>query len=363
MSGPRPRAGVLAIEPYVGGESSVPGRNRVFKLSSNESPLGPSPAAIEAYRAAAADLAFYPKGDPAELRAAIARVHALEADRLVLGCGSDEILHLLAQAYLGPGEEAISTAHAFIVYRIVTHAAGGRNVIAPEREYRTDVDAILALVTSRTRIVFVANPNNPTGTYVSGAELARLHRALPADVLLVIDAAYAEYVAEKDYSSGVELALHHDNVVMTRTFSKAYGLAGLRLGWAYCPPAVRDALERIRGPFNTSVPAQAAGLAAVQDRGHLNAAVEHNARWLPELSRGIAEAGIRIVPSVGNFLLMEFGSAGRADAADRALREQGLILRGLKNYGMETMLRLSVGSEEANHLVLETLSRFARGAR
>jgi len=363
MSGPQPRAGVLAIEPYVGGESSVPGRNRVFKLSSNESPLGPSRHALVAYRDAAAELAAYPKGDPAELRAAIGRVHGLEADRIVLGCGSDEILHLIAQAYLGPGEEAISTAYSFILYRIVTHAAGGRNVLAPERDYRTDVDAILSRVTSCTRLVFVANPNNPTGTYISAAELARLHAGLPADVLLIVDAAYAEYVAEKDYANGAELARAHGNVVMTRTFSKAYGLAGLRLGWAYCPPLVHDALERIRGPFNTSVPAQAAGLAAVNDQGHLRLAVAHNARWLPELARGIAAMGIEVVPSFGNFLLLGFGSAARADAADAALRVHGLILRGLKNYGMETMLRLSVGGEEANRLVLETLGQFAKGSR
>ncbi|MFO1187978.1 MAG: histidinol-phosphate transaminase [Alphaproteobacteria bacterium] len=359
---PRARPGVFEIEPYVGGESSVPGRNRIFKLSSNESPLGPSPAAIEAYRAAASELAAYPKGDPAELRTAIARAHDLEADRIVLGCGSDELLHLLAQAYLGPGDEAISTAYSFIVYRIVTSAASGRNVLTPERAFRADIDAILAAVTARTRLVFLANPNNPTGTYISGPELARLHVALPRDVLLVVDAAYAEYVEEGDYSTGEGLARRHDNVVMTRTFSKAYGLAGLRLGWAYCPPSVHDALERIRGPFNTSVPAQAAGLAAVSDRAHLKLAVEHNRRWLPELSRAIAAMGIEVVPSVGNFLLLEFGSVGRADAADRALRAEGLILRGLKNYGMETMLRLSVGSEEANRLVVETLGRFVKAA-
>lgn len=360
---PLPRPGILAIDPYVGGESSVPGRNRVFKLSSNESPLGPSPAAVEAYRAAAADLALYPKGDPVDLRTAIARVHGLEPDRIILGCGSDEILHLLAQAYLGPGDEAVSTEHAFIVYRIATNAASGRNVLAPEREFRTDVDAILNCISPRTRIVFVANPNNPTGTYISGAELQRLHSALPGDVLLVVDAAYAEYVREEDYSTGEELARRHDNVVMTRTFSKAYGLAGLRLGWAYCPPGVHDALERIRGPFNTSVPAQAAGLAAVNDHAHLGRAVEHNARWLPELARAIAAMGFKIVPSVGNFLLLDFGSAARAESADSALRAEGLILRGLKNYGMETMLRLSVGSDEANRLVLETLGRFARASR
>jgi histidinol-phosphate aminotransferase len=361
---PQPRAGILAIEPYVGGESSVPGQSRVFKLSSNESPLGPSPAAIAAYRAAASELALYPKGDAVELRHAIACVHGLAADRIVLGAGSDELLHLLARAYLGPGDEAICTEHAFIVYRIATLASGGRTVFAPETDDRTDVGAILARVGPRTRLVFLANPNNPTGTYISGSELAGLHAALPGDVLLIVDAAYAEYVQEADYLTGESLVARHENVVMLRTFSKAYGLAGLRLGWAYCPPAVRDVLERIRGPFNTSVAAQAAGLAAVQDRPHLARAVAYNARWLPELARGIAQTGIKIVPSAGNFLLLDFGRAQRAEAADAALRAQGLILRGLRNYGMDSALRLTVGSEEANRAVLETLARFShRGGR
>jgi histidinol-phosphate aminotransferase len=357
---PQPRAGILAIEPYVGGESSVPGRNRVFKLSSNESPLGPSPAAIAAYRDAAGALSRYPKGDAVELREAIAKAHGLEADRIVLGAGSDELLHLLAKAYLGPGDEAVCTENSFIVYRIATLASGGRTVFAPEADDRTDVGAILAAVGARTKLVFLANPNNPTGTTISGPELERLHAALPADVLLVIDAAYAEYVQEADYLAGESLVARHENVVMLRTFSKAYGLAGLRLGWAYCPSAVRDVLERIRGPFNTSVPAQAAGLAAVRDTEHLARAVAHNSRWLPELARGIAESGIKIVPGAGNFLLLKFGSAQRAEAADAALRSEGLILRGLRNYGMDTALRLTVGSEEANCAVLETLAKFAR---
>jgi histidinol-phosphate aminotransferase len=360
---PNPRAGILAIEPYVGGESSVPGQSRVFKLSSNESPLGPSPAAVAAYLDAAGALGLYPKSDAVELRAAIADAHGLEADRIVLGAGSDELLHLLARAYLGPGDEAVCTEHAFIVYRIATLASGGRNVFAPETDDRTDVDAILASVGARTRLVFLANPNNPTGTYISGSELARLHAALPGDVLLVVDAAYAEYVQRADYLTGESLVARHENVVMLRTFSKAYGLAGLRLGWAYCPPAVRDVLERIRGPFNTSVPAQAAGLAAIQDRAHLALAVDHNTRWLPELARGIAETGIKIVPSAGNFLLLKFGTAERANVAGAALRAQGLILRGLRNYGMESALRLTVGSEEANRAVVETLAKFARGQR
>lgn len=360
---PQPRAGILGIEAYVGGESSVPGRNRVFKLSSNESPLGPSPLALEAYRAAAADLAFYPKGDAVELRTAIGAAHNLPADAIVLGAGSDELLNLFAQGYLGPGDEAICTENSFLVYRNAIQAANARVVFAPEADYRTDVDAILVRVNARTKIVFLANPNNPTGSYIPRAELERLHAGLPRDVLLIVDAAYAEYVEAQDYAAGEELVARHRNAVMMRTFSKAYGLAGLRLGWAYCPPAVRDIIERIRGPFNTSVPAQAAGLAAVKDRAHLERAIVHNARWLPDLERGIAALGFEVLPSVGNFLMIDFGSAAAAQAADAALRAQGLILRGLKVYGLETFLRLSVGSDEANFAVLAALGDYAAKAK
>jgi histidinol-phosphate aminotransferase len=360
---PAPSPGILAIEPYVGGDSSVPGRNRIFKLSSNESPLGPSPRAIEAYRSVAADLARYPAGDADELRAALAQRHGFPASQITVGAGSDEILHLIAQAYLGPGDEAIFTEHAFLVYRIVTLAANARPVIAPEKNCRADVDAILSRVTSRTKLVFLANPNNPTGSYLSRDELAHLHGALPPDILLVIDAAYAEYVGAANYSAGSELVAEFGNVVMTRTFSKAYGLAGLRLGWAYCPPHVRGVLERIRGPFNTSVPAQAAGQAALEDRAHLERAVAHNARWLGELGVGLRALDLKVLPSAGNFLLIDFGSSRAMRTADAALREAGLILRGVTNYGFDSALRLSVGPDEANRAVLDTLANWAAGAQ
>ena len=360
MSIPRPRAGVLAIEPYVGGESVIAGRSRVFKLSSNESPLGPSPRAVAAYQGAAGDLAIYPKGDARELRQAIAALHDLEPERVMLGAGSDEILNLLAHAYLGPGDEALATENSFIVYRIATQSAGARPVLAPERGHRTDFESLLARVTDRTKIVYLANPNNPTGTYVTRKELESFHATLPPNILLVLDAAYAEYAGPSDYADGAELARHAKNVVMTRTFSKAYGLAGLRLGWAYGPLEVCDILNRVRGPFNTSVPAQAAGLAAIADQEHLARAVAHNARWLPELARGISSLGFHVVPSVGNFLLIEFGSLENAHAVDVALRDAGIIVRGLRNYGFESALRLSVGTDEANALMLSTLETYVK---
>src|SRR5918999_2526993 len=256
---PAPKPGILDIEPYVPGESSVSERIRPIKLSSNENPLGAGPKAIEAYKAAAGRLGRYPDGAATVLRQAIARAYGLNPDRIVCGAGSDELLNLLAHAYLGPGDEAIFTEHGFLVYRIATLASGAIPVAAPEKDLRTDVDAILARVTPRTRVVFIANPNNPTGTYIPFDEVRRLRRGLPDNVLLILDAAYAEYVRRNDYEAGLELVATTANTVMTRTFSKIHGLAALRLGWIYCPAAIADVLNRIRGPFNVSGPALAAG--------------------------------------------------------------------------------------------------------
>ncbi len=267
--GPIPRQGILDIAPYVPGTSALPGARQAIKLSSNETPFGPSPRAVEAYLAAAATLSRYPDGSARPLREALAKLYGLDPARIVCGAGSDELLNLLAQAYLGPGDEAIYTEHGFLVYRIAILARGAVPVVAPEKDLTADVDAILARVTPRTRIVFIANPNNPTGTYLSFDEVKRLRAGLPDDVLLVLDAAYAEYVRRNDYEAGIELVATTHNTVMTRTFSKIYGLASLRLGWAYCPAPVADALNRIRGPFNVSGPAIAAGIAALEDQAHV----------------------------------------------------------------------------------------------
>src|SRR5271167_3810588 len=262
---PKPRAGVLDIEAYVPGKSSAPGVAKVFKLSSNETPLGPSPRAIAAYQSVAAHLEDYPDGSASELREAIGRAFGLDPERIVCGAGSDDLLHLLARAYLADGDEAIYTTHGFVVFPITTLGTGAKPIVAPETNYTASVDAILAAVTKKTKIVFLANPNNPTGTYVSFDEIKRLHRGLPPHALLVLDAAYAEYVRRNDYESGIELVATSDNVVMTRTFSKIHGLAALRLGWMFGPAPVVAALNRIRGPFNVNTPAIAAGVAASAD--------------------------------------------------------------------------------------------------
>jgi histidinol-phosphate aminotransferase len=357
---PQPRPGVLAIDPYVPGKSSAPGVARIFKLSSNETPLGPSPNAIAAYRAVADRLADYPDGAATELRAAIGRAFGLDPNRIVCGAGSDDLLNLLADAYLRDGDEAIHTTHGFLVYPIATLGSGGKPVAAAEKDYTADVDAILAAMSERTRIVFLANPNNPTGTYIGFDEVKRLHRALPPDVLLVLDAAYAEYVRRNDYESGIELVATSDNVVMCRTFSKIYGLAALRLGWMYGPAHVVDAINRIRGPFNVNAAAMAAGIAAIADSAHVEAAREHNEKWLAWLSAEIGKLGLKVTPSVANFVLIHFPQTkGRTAAdADAFLSQRGLILRRVAAYHLPHALRLTVGTEEANRLVVAALAEF-----
>ncbi|HEX2653438.1 MAG TPA: histidinol-phosphate transaminase [Xanthobacteraceae bacterium] len=357
---PEPRPGVLAINAYVPGKSAAPGVAKIFKLSSNETPLGPSPRAIAAYREAADHLADYPDGSASKLREAIGRVYGLDPARIVCGAGSDELLNLLAHAYIGPGDEAVHTTHGFLVYPIATMGAGGTPVVAREKNFTADVDAILAEVTARTRIVFLANPNNPTGTYLPFNEVKRLHAGLPSHVLLVLDAAYADYVRRNDYEAGIELVATSENVVMCRTFSKIHGLAALRLGWLYGPPHVIDALNRIRGPFNVSHPAIAAGIAAIEDVAHAEKSVEHNAKWLAWLTEEITKLGLEVTPSVGNFMLIHFPEAkGRtAQEADAFLSARGLILRQVGAYKLPNALRLTIGSEEANRLVVSSLAEF-----
>jgi histidinol-phosphate aminotransferase len=357
---PKPRPGVLDIAAYVPGKSSAPGVAKIFKLSSNETPLGPSPRAIAAYKAAADHLEDYPDGSASELREAIGHAFGLDPERIVCGAGSDDLLHLLAYAYLVDGDEAIHTTHGFLIYPIVTLGAGAKPVVAPETEFTADVDAILARVTARTRIVFLANPNNPTGTCLSFDEVKRLHRGLPSHVLLVLDAAYAEYVQRNDYEAGIELVATSENVVMCRTFSKIHGLASLRLGWMFGPAHVVDAINRIRGPFNVSTAAIDAGIAAIKDTEHQERSREHNTRWLAWLTEEIGKLGLKVTPSVANFVLIHFPDTnGRtAKDADAFLTARGFILRYVAAYKLPNALRLSVGTEQANRLVVAALKDF-----
>jgi histidinol-phosphate aminotransferase len=360
MTRPQPRPGVLDIAPYTPGKSSAPGVAKVFKLSSNETPLGPSKRAIAAYRKTGEHLEDYPDGSASELREAIGEAFGLDPDRIVCGAGSDDLLNLLARAYLKDGDEAIHTTHGFLVYPIATMGTGAKPIDAPETNFSADVDAILARVTAKTKLVFLANPNNPTGTYIPFDEVKRLQRALPDNVLLVLDAAYAEYVRRNDYESGIELVATTDNVVMTRTFSKIYGLAALRLGWLYGPAHVVDAVNRIRGPFNVNAPAIAAGVAAIRDTAHVEFAREHNARWLAWLTEEIGKLGLPVTPSVANFVLIHFpqDTSRTAKDADAFLTKRGLILRQVGAYKLPHALRMSVGTEEANRLVVQALKDF-----
>ncbi len=357
---PVPRAGVLDIAPYVPGKSKVAGVATLHKLSSNETPLGASPAAKEAFASLADKLELYPDGSSGELRAAIGEVYGINPDRIICGAGSDEILSLISNAYLAPGDEAIYSQHGFLVYEIAIRAAGATPVVAPERDLMTDVDAILERVTDRTKMVFIANPNNPTGTYLPFSEVRRLHAGLPPHVLLVLDAAYAEYVRRNDYESGLELAATAENVIMTRTFSKIYGLANLRLGWGFGPAAVIDALNRIRGPFNVSGGAIAAGIAAVKDRGFIDEAIAHNEEWLPWVAEELEKIGLKVTPSVGNFVLIHFPDQDgkRASDADAYLSSRGCILRMVGNYGLPNSIRMTIGSADANKTVVAALRDF-----
>jgi histidinol-phosphate aminotransferase len=356
---PVPRPGVADISAYMPGKSSAPPGVKLHKLSSNETPFGPSPKAIAAYQAAAGKLALYPDGASTALRETIANQYGLDASRIVCGAGSDELLSLITNAYAGPGDEGIFTEHGFLVYRIALLAAGAVPVVAKEKNFTADIDAILAAVTPRTKIVFLANPNNPTGSYVPFDEVKRLHAGLRPDIALVLDAAYAEYVRRNDYASGIELVSTSANVVMTRTFSKIHGLAALRIGWCYAPAGIADSLNRIRGPFNVSAPAIAAGVAALQDHAHVETAIGHNDLWLEKLTSGLTVLGLKVTPSVGNFVLIHFPKDRHsAKAADAWLTERGLILRAVGAYGLPDCLRLTIGSDEANEAVLAALAAF-----
>ncbi len=356
MTAPRPRAAVLKVSPYVGGESKLAGANRVIKLSSNEGAFGPPPAAVAAASQAAAESHRYPDGNSLELRQAIGARFGLDPARIVCGAGSDELLALLIQSYAEPGSELVMTMHGFSMYGIAGTAAGARIVKVPERALTADVDAILAAVTPATRMVMLANPNNPTGTMLPRRELERLHAGLRPEVLLVIDAAYAEYVDHPDYEAGAALVDASENTVMTRTFSKMFGLGGLRLGWVYGPPPVIDVLNRVRPPFNVTLLAQAAGVAALAEADWVETGRAHNRVQRARLAEGLERHGIRVWPSEGNFVLADFTTAEAAAAADATLRRRGILVRAMASYALPHCLRITVGTAEENDMVLEALA-------
>ena len=360
MSPPTPRPEILTISPYVGGDSSIPGVNRSYKLSSNEGAFGVPPMALQALRDVASESYRYPDGGADLLREAIGRYWKLDPARIVCGAGSDDLLYQLCHAYGGPGRDIIMSAHGFSIFYIAGLYAGSRVIKVPERNLTADLDAMLAAVSASTRAVFIANPNNPTGSMVSEAELFRFRAALPPEVLLVVDSAYAEYVTREDYNPGERLVDATDNTIMTRTFSKVFGMGGVRLGWCYGPPGVIDVLNRIRGTFNVSVAAQAAGIAALLEPGWVEKVRAHNTEWRPRLAAGIEAAGIKAWPGEGNFVLADFGTADRANAADLFLRQRGIIVRKVGGYVLPHCLRITVGTGEECEMVVTALGAFSR---
>lgn len=356
--------GILDIAPYIPGRSTAEGGKRLIKLSSNETPLGTSPLAVKAFKRVADDLHRYPDGTSLELCDTLAARHELDATRIVCGNGSDELIGLLAAAYAGPGDEVLFTEHAFAIYKIATQANGATPVEVPEDGLTANVDTLLERAGPNTRICFLANPNNPTGTYIPKDEVRRLRAGLPEHTLLVLDSAYAEYLRRDDYSDGAEMVDSHDNVVMTRTFSKIYGLSALRLGWMYAPRTVVDVVQRIRAPFNVNAAAQAAGLAAVNDTEFVERAVAFNQEWMPWLEHEFAKLGLTVPPSSANFVLVEFPDAPGRTAGDayQYLLARGIVPRRLDNYGLPKCLRFSLGLEDENREVVETVKAFLEQA-
>lgn len=358
--GIKPQPGILDIALYVGGASHLDGVSNVLKLSSNENPLGPSDAAKEAVVRASHNLHRYPSTDHAALRKAIGEVWDVDPARVVCGVGSGDVLKLLAEAYAGPGDEVVFTEHGFSMYPIYAHSVGATPVVAPEKERVVDVEAILAACTKKTKLVFIANPANPTGTMIGPAEVARLADGLPPQALLVLDGAYAEFV--EGFDAGKALVESRENVFMSRTFSKIYGLGGIRVGWGYGPQAVTDVLNRIRGPFNLSTVALAAAEAAVRDTEHTEKCRTENARWRDWLANALAGHGVPSDTSTANFILARFGSEAEASACDEHLRSAGIIVRKVAGYGLPNCLRITVGDESACRRVAHAVAQFKGAA-
>ncbi|MEH3158890.1 MAG: histidinol-phosphate transaminase [Sphingomonas taxi] len=353
---PAPKPWILGIAPYVPGRATSEDGRKVAKLSSNENPFGTPEGARAAYRDAAGHLERYPDAAAVDLRGALSRHYGVEANRLIYGTGSDEVLHLAAGTFAGPGDEIIHVRYGFAVYEIATRRVGATPVVVPDRDYATDVDAILAAVTERTKVVFVANPNNPTGTYSTHEEIARLHAGLPTSVLLVLDQAYTEYLDSEDDDGGLELARTQPNVLVTRTFSKIFGLASERVGWGYGAPEIIAAMHRIRAPFAFSIGAQAAAIAALGDRDFVAKSREHNRTWRAWFSEQVdALPGLRAVPSKANFVLVLFEGALTGEAAYKALMAAGYATRWLPGQGLPHGLRITIGTESEMRDVVAVL--------
>ncbi len=357
---PQAKAEILEIPQYVQGKSALPGKETAIKLSSNESSFGPSPMAIGAFTDMASQLHRYPDGSQDELKDAIAEVYALDSQKIICGNGSDEILDMIYRSYLQKDDEVILSTNHFVMCSLYARMQAAKIRFAKENDFKTDIDDLLSLVNEKTRMVTIANPNNPTGTYLSADELRRIHAGLPSSVLFVIDGAYAEYPVEDDYQTGTDLVDEFDNVIVTRTFSKIYGLAALRIGWAYCPNNVIDVLQRIRSPFNTNAPSMAAAIAAVKDRDYIEKVRQHTARWLKTIKVELEKLGIEVVPSAANFYLLNFRQCAGKSAAEASsyLEDNGVIPRPQAPTGDEDILRITVGLDKENEAVIRILTDY-----
>jgi len=356
---PTPKPGILDIAPYVGGKGALDGVAEPMKLSSNENALGAGAKAREAFASVLEKIHIYPDGRADKLRAAVAAHHGLEEERLIFGNGSDEVFALLNQTYLSAGDNIVTGQYGFLAYRISAMGCEAEVKLAPEPNYKAEVDALLEQVDERTKIVYVSNPSNPTGSWNTAEEIRRLHAALPPHVLLVVDEAYAEFVVEPEYESAFELARTASNIVVTRTFSKIHGLGGLRIGFGYAPKDVVDAMDRIRLPFNVSVPGLAAAVAAVNDLEHQEASRELVLEWRPRLTQTIKGFGYDVLPSAGNFVLVLFADGAEANAASDYLNKKGIIVRGVGGYGLPQGLRITIGTADQNRAVIDAISEFA----
>ncbi len=362
MTDPYIQPTILQINPYVGGEAEILGAKKIIKLSSNEGALGASPNAVKAFKKASSSLHRYPDGNARLLREAIAETHNLDANKIVCGSGSDELISLLCKGFCGPGDEVLHSQYGFLMYPISAMAAGATPKFAEEKNLTADVNSLLSTLTKNTKIIFLANPNNPTGTYLAKDDLLRLYNGIPKHIILVIDAAYAEYVNKKNYTEGNELVEHNNNVIVTRTFSKSHGLGGLRLGWAYGSQYIVDVLNRIRGPFNISSPAQAAGVASILDTTFAKCVHEHNLKWREWTKNELAKIGLKTPESAGNFLLISFDKfpLSNAKEAENFLKTDGILVRAMGSYKLPNCLRVSIGLQEEMHAFIESLSRFLK---
>lgn len=357
---PQPKVGLMDIAPYVGGKSAIAGVTKPIKLSSNENALGAGERARQAFSDAASSIHLYPDGRADRLRAVVAEAHGLEPERLVFGNGSDEVFALLNQTYLEAGDNMVTSQYAFVAYQISARACQAEVRQAAEPDLRADVDAMLALVDDRTKLVYLSNPANPTGSFATSEEIRRLHAGLPPHVILVVDEAYAEFVTDLDWESAFDLARHAPNLVVTRTFSKLHGLGGLRVGYGYAPLEVEQAIDRIRLPFNVSLPGIEAAIAAQGDEAHQKASRDLVAEWRPRLTQALRGFGLQVLPSAGNFLLVRFpDGAQAAQSAHDYLQSKGIIVRSVASYGLADSLRITIGTTDQNRAVIDALSEFA----